>query len=585
MDRENEAVYLLDMGKCAPGSAISGEFGRGKWTSVEYSITAGKGQMLFCGPDSQAPPVRLGLPVAGWHHLFIGTYRHPLFKDSCLLLKLDSDPAYSRAVGEDFRPEKDLVSPEMLPGPTDICEAYWKSAELAEGEGVVFHRPAAGSMADTIANVAYVRLVPMSEKEREWAERERTRTDTRRLIANYDGGQHHQWAYAFEEEVRDEFQALAGSDFRIALWGVGRSFATFYPSQVASEVDWSFGMPGVMREGLRAIDRRRRHGFDPLRAAVQCAREVGVELYPQMRMSGEQLPPNHLHYGGPGEFQRQHPEFRCLTPEGHATRHLSQAFPQVRGKYVQLFREWAEEYAADGVCIVFCRSWPYALYEKPVVESFREQYGEDMRALDLFDERVLAHRASFLTQLLRETREMLDEVGEKQARRPGTCYVVPASGYRPKGCPDLGPFTTPRARGMDVERWVGEGLVDHLVVHIEDVGAPDGSDAQEILKPYVELARGTDTQVHADLYPRRQSADSLRVRALACYAAGVDGLCFWDCQGRALRLSGWAMHRLLGRREELTEMKAFADSLFRCEPMIELDGFRVQNEFCMPSDG
>ena len=31
------------------------------------------------------------------------------------------------------------------------------------------------------------------------------------LIANFDGGQHHQWAYAFEEEVRDEFQALVES--------------------------------------------------------------------------------------------------------------------------------------------------------------------------------------------------------------------------------------------------------------------------------------------------------------------------------------------------------------------------------------
>ena len=38
----------------------------------------------------------------------------------------------------------------------------------------------------------------------------------------------------------------------------------------------------------------------------------------------------------------------------------------------------------------------------------------------------------------------------------------------------------------------------------------------------------------------------MRVRAMACYAAGVDGLNFWDCQNRTTRLSGWAMHRLLG---------------------------------------
>jgi len=302
-------------------------------------------------------------------------------------------------------------------------------------------------------------------------------------------------------------------------------------------------------------------------------------------MSGEQFPPSHLHYGGPGAFQKEHPEFRCLTPEGHPTRHLSQAFPEVRRRYVDLFREWVEEYEADGVCIVFCRSWPYVLYEEPVTESFRERYGQDMRELDFFDERVLAHRAWFLTQLLRETRRMLDEVGERQRRRLGTCYIVPATGYRPEGCPDLGPFTTPRARAMDVEAWVREGLVDHLVVHIEEVGAPDGSDARAALRPYVEQAQGSGAQVYADLYPRRQSADSMRVRAAACYAAGVDGLCFWDCQGRALRLSGWAMHRMLGHKEELDGTKAFADSLFRCVPLVALDGYPVRNEFCLPTDG
>ena len=69
-----------------------------------------------------------------------------------------------------------------------------------------------------------------------------------------------------------------------------------------------------------------------------------------------------------------------------------------------MFREWVDDYEADGVCIVFCRSWPYVLYEQPVLESFQRQNGVDMRDLDPFDERVLAHRATFLTQLLRETR-------------------------------------------------------------------------------------------------------------------------------------------------------------------------------------
>ena len=584
MDRDTDSLYLLDMTACTPSSAITEDYAIGSWVSVDYEIDAGPGRMLFCGPDSQAPPLSLALPAQGWHHIFVATYRQPHVPDTCLRLKLASDAAYTRAVAETVRPDKDLVSADFVPGPADLCEAYWRSVDLPPGEQILFHRPLSGSMAQTMTSIAYVRLVPVSDAERHWLEAA-PQTQHRRLIANYDGGQHHMWAYAAEDEVREEFHALADSDFGIALWGVARSFATFYPSRVATEADWAAGMPGVMRDALQARARRRTHGFDPLRAAVTCAREIGVALYPQMRMSGEMLPPNHLHYGGPGAFQRDHPEWRCRTAEGHPTRHLSQAFPEVRDEYLRLFREWVEDYEADGVCIVFCRSWPYVLYEQPVLGAFDDTYGQDMRDLDPFDEGVLAHRASFLTQLLRQIRAMLDEVGDAQGRRLGTCYIVPATGYTPAGCPDLGPFTSPRSRAMDVEAWVREGLVDELVVHIEQVGEPDGSSAPPVLQPYVELARDTPTRITADLYPRRQSADSMRVRALACYAAGVDGLCFWDCQGRALRLSGWAMHRRLGHRDELPGLQDWAESLYRCVPMSSLAGFPMGTEYSLPTDG
>ena len=584
MNRDDESIYLLDMAACEPRSAVSDAFEQGKWTAVPYSIGQGEGCMLFSGPDTHAPPVRLKLGMSGWHHIFVGTYTRTTADPYCLLLKLSDDPGYTRAVPEVFRPEKDLVSPEMVPGQADLCEAYWKSADLT-GREIVFHRPAAGEMAETVANIAYIRLLPASEEEQAWIQRNRTRTDTRRLLANYDSGQHHMWGYGTDREMVDEFQALAHSDFKMILWGCAGSTATFYPSKVGSEVTWSFGLPGATRRRLASLDRSHRHGFDALRSAVRCAHEVRIEIYPQVRMIGEQLPPHHLGYVGPGAFQTEHPEYRCLTREGYRTRHLSQAFPQVRAQYVALFREWVEEYDGDGVCIVFCRSWPYVLYEEPVVRSFREQYGLDMKMLDRFDERVLAHRASFLTQLLRETRAMLDEVGARRGKRLGTCYVVPADAYTAEGCPDLGPFTPTRSQGMDVVTWVKEGLVDHLVVHIEGVGSPDASDRPPVIRPYVDLAQGTDTQVYADLYPRRQSGDSMRARAIVCYEAGVDGLCFWDSHGRSSRLSGWAMHRLLGHKEELAEMKLFSEGLFRLVPLISIDGYRADHPECRPTDG
>ncbi len=579
LDRESESIYLLDMSACEPKSAISEAIEKGQWTAVDFSIAQGPGKMLFCGLDSDVPPIRLRPGVKGWYHIFVATYRPAGNPKTCLLLKLSSDPGYTRCGSQDFSIDKDLV-PKELPGRTDLAEAYWKSADLT-GQEIIFHRPAAGGMSETITNISYVRLVPLSKAELERAQRDQTRTDTRLLIANYDGGQHNMWAYATRQEMVDEFQALANSDFKMILWGCAGSFLTFYPSKVGSEMKWSFGYRPYAEvwTGWKVVDRYRRHGFDPLQAAVERAHEVGIEIYPQVRLIGEQMPWNpvmdHYCYVGQDEFLAQHPEWHCVSREGRLDPHASQAFPEVRAKYVALFREWVENYGADGVCVLFCRARPYVSYEEPVVQSFRQKYGVDMKELDPFDERVLDHQGGYVTQLLRETRQMLDEVGARRGRHLGTCYVVPGE-PSVKGVPNRGPFAAVRSQGLDVETWVKDGLVDHLVVHLEGAGKPDATDRVPLIRAYANLAKGTKTKVHADLYPRRQPADSMRVRALACYGAGADGLCFWDSHLRSVRLNEWAMHRLLGHKEELPAMKPFADSLFRVVPLLSLDGYVLQ---------
>ena len=585
MDRDADSIDLLDMTACEPRDSFSPEFEPGKWTTVPYEVERGRGVMLFSGPESGAPALTLPPGVDGWHHIYVATYRSDLYPETCILLKLTDDPGYARAAAETFRPSKDLVPPDMLPGRTDLCEAFWKTADLT-GQDIIIDRPRGGEMAETLANIAYVRLVPCSDAERDGAARDIDRTDTRRLIANYDGGQHHMWGIATEQDIIDEFQAIDGSDFDTVLWGCAMGLNTMYPSRrVETRMDWPYGLPGRSRLGRLASDRQEQHGYDPLRGAVRRAQEIGVRILPQLRMTGSQLPPEHFRCDAPDGFQRRHPELRCRTREGHSTRHLSHAYPEVRERYVDLFREWIEDYQADGVSIIFCRSHPYALYDPPVLDAFRADHGMDMRDVDPFDERVLRHRAHFLTETLRATRHMLDEAGISRGVRLETCYVVAGDAYTPEGCPNLGPFTTPRSLGIDIETWVREGLVDQLVVHLEGSGDPEGLQTADTLRDRVSLADGTPTRVYADVYPRRQSANSMRVRAMAHYDAGVDGLCFWDCQGRATRLSGWAMHRLLGHRDELAEMKSFADSLFRLVPMTELDGYRLDHEYALPTDG
>ena len=587
MERQAEARYILDMDACEPQWALSTSFEPGKWTGVSYEVDEGAGSMLFAAPHAAVGPITLRLNATGWHAIWIATFLGAPYQAGglTLFLKLTGDPAYSRSTVEGFRPGKDIVPPEMVGEATDIMEAYWKPADLT-GQDIVFHRPAAGTGAQDPSNICYVKLVPLSEAEIARARRDTGRRDTRRLVANHDSGQHTQWAYASRADMRNEFEGLRDSDFGMILWGCSLGLGTFYPSRVGSEHEFTPGFGGRHGIANASRDRYRQAGIDPLREAVACAHEIGIDIYPQVRMEGAQLPPHHRSYGGPGKFFYDHPEWRCMTRDGHPARTLSHAFPAVRAKYVDLFREWVDDYGADGMNIVFCRSWPYVLFEDPVRASFGEAHGQDMLALDPYDDRILAHQASFLTQLLRETRAMLDEVGRRQGRRLGTCYIVP-TGYRPSDFPDRGPLTSCLCYGLDVETWVREGLVDHLVVHMEQTMPADGSGAVPVIEAFRQFTEGSDTLLYADLYPRRQSGSSMCRRARTCYDAGVDGLCFWDSHGRISRLSGWAMHRQLGHREELhsPEMERFAASLFRCVPLVSLDGYHLDGPWGMPSDG
>jgi hypothetical protein len=161
VDHADESVYLLDMSRCTPQEAITRVLSPTAWTAVDYTVAMGEGVMLFCPPGSEAPPIKLSLDVSGWHHMFVATYKNPMWPDYCLLVKLDSDNGYTRAVPETFRPEKDLADPDMKAGPNDLCEAYWKTANL-DHNTLIFDRSRHGSMADSVANIAYIRLVSLS---------------------------------------------------------------------------------------------------------------------------------------------------------------------------------------------------------------------------------------------------------------------------------------------------------------------------------------------------------------------------------------------------------------------------------------
>ena len=175
---------------------------------------------------------------------------------------------------------------------------------------------------------------------------------------------------------------------------------------------------------------------------------------------------------------------------------------------------------------------------------------------------------------------MLDDVGKKQGRYIPASYRVPVNSS---------PHLPPEAAGyalaeclfnaLDVRTWVREGLVDYLVPHLQMWGEHDGIAAQPKIREFTDLAKGTKTQVFVEVYPRRMTARQYRKIAMSYYAAGADGLAFWDTHSRNFRASEWAFVKRLGHRSDLARWEGKGDDYYRVVPIRRLGSFIMGREY------
>ncbi len=572
----NNGILLADLTRCEPRDAISRDGRDGTWIAVDYVLGEGAGTMLMSTPESGAPDLTLTLVANGWHEIRLGIYYGGgagTPGDRFLCAKLTGDAAFSR-FGREVHNRKDGTYPEKQIGGFDIAEVFWRCADLA-GQDLVFARPPRGKVAEYESCLAYVRLVPMDETAVAAWHREQPTAGTSVLIGNYDGGNISQWGVSTEQDVLAEFECMRDSDFDIALYAVAACCRVGYPSKVADYHD---------NEWAR---RRRENGVDLLAEAIGAAHECGVKLFPQNRLCGLNLPPRSHRDVHRGEFIAEHPQWLCRFHDDEPTRHLSLAYPGVRDFYVRMFREWVEDYRADGVNVLFSRSFPFAYYEQPVRKAFEAEYGEDMRKVPQDDRRTWKARATFVTQFLREIRAMLDEVGRAQGRELANCYLVPHGNAQP-GFPyetAKAPLDEPLHAALDCETWIREGLVDYLVLHMHFYMEHDGSPYREVIEEYARLAKGTKTKIIADIYPRRLPPRVYRKIAMTYYDAGADGLAFWDSYGRYYRSSEWAFVKRLGHRDDLPRWEGKGDDYFRVLPLERLDEFVTGRLLSGPTDG
>jgi len=280
------------LSECEPRSAICRDSQHGKWLAVDYELAdihspGHRGVMLFGLPGLDPPPLRLALGVEGWYEVRLGIFYGMgagTLEDRALLAKLSGDPGYTRLYRESYVERKDGCYPEKKLEWRDVAEVLWRQADLG-GRDLVISRPMGGEESLMESNLAYVRLVPMDGDALRELAAEKPRPGTRRLIANYDGGNLRRRAVTGREDFLSEFQVLRDSDFDVVLHAMARGSITLYPSRVGE-----FVRPGGFHGGGKFLHRCVENGMDPLSEVIRAAHDCGLKLFPQNRLVGCRCP-------------------------------------------------------------------------------------------------------------------------------------------------------------------------------------------------------------------------------------------------------------------------------------------------------
>lgn len=242
-------------------------------------------------------------------------------------------------------------------------------------------------------------------------------------------------------------------------------------------------------------------GTDPLKVVTNYASEHGMEVFWSNRINDCH---DYAHradkpFATWSKFKEAHPEYLFGAigedmPYGRWSA-VDFSYPEIRRLETEFVMEVAENYKVSGIELDFMRH----------CHLFR-QVAQGATAT--------AEQCDLITSMMREIRSGIGRIGERK-RQPMLLSVrIPDStGY----C---------RAVGIDIERWLEEGLVD-IIIGGDYFQLNDWSKLVELghrygVKAYAGLSEPRVTSEHPAL--KRLSELAYRARAAAAWNAGVDGL-------------------------------------------------------------
>jgi hypothetical protein len=566
----SKEILLTDMSKFLPSEALSRKAHPGYWQLVNYETSTLpmsvipsacskvgselityqpkkiSGNMIFARAETGAPEITLPLSAQGWYAIHLGFMGETWAGSPILKIKLTDDPCFTN-----LGTEADIHHLE---------EGFWKVADLTGRNLVIAQSPSAP------VSLAYVRLVPLAEEE---VRNYQGRSKTKRLIAMSDGGG---FGYRFKmtlstQSILEEIEPYRDTDFGKIFIEMWHGDHAHYPAKVGvlwgqDIEDFPQSVYRLMAEGQQEMKKR---GIDVLAIALEHAHQIGLEFYASIRLGFGMCPPGEV-FEGP--FFREHPELRCRDYDGTEISHPSFAFPEVRNYVLSLLRDTAR-YDIDGVNLIFQRGYPFILYEKPLVDGFRDKTGIDSTTLAEKDarwkwyERILPvmmhswygpykevekdsplrctrleemsepvqdwlrYRAQALTEFMRELRELLQKKGKGQKISAAVCANEMDNFYY----------------GTDVETWIKEGLVDILIIY------PWPEDSIIDFDYYHRIRKNGQCEIYPILLPRQMIPKENLKKSIHYYQNGADGLAFWGTNAGAL--NQWQVDRELGHKEEL----------------------------------
>lgn len=338
--------------------------------------------------------------------------------------------------------------------------------------------------------------------------REAAKHRKRRIIYNSDGGDMYGYDFrSVDEFLRRRTDRAIGTQVDTISYCTGVTLIYSHDTDVAERFDDLMDALGKSDEQAERwrnnMSVLREAGLDQLSATVHRVHEVGLEIFWSHRI-------NDTHDSVPEwdrllpMWKRRHPEFLMGVP-GDTEKYpqtsprywwstLDFEKPEVRDYLFRITEEICRRYDVDGVEIDYFR---YPMFFRPNLDG----------------NPATQDQLNILTEFQRSIMHMAEREGERRGRPILVAVRVPVS------------VKTCRNAGIDIERWLGDDLVDVLSL---------GNGAAWPNLPVDELVNIAKRN-HVPVYPCLKwsgygpnTIEAFRAAAANAWRAGADGIYFFN---------------------------------------------------------